>query len=97
MPIWKLTPAHEYDATWQRSTYHGTTIIRAADEPAARQVASRTFGTAMPPGDTMLYDPWQYLATCGEVTDSGYPEDGPEAVLWPVETPGMVMPPAEHA
>jgi hypothetical protein len=88
MPIWRLTPAHAYDATWQRSTYHGPTLVRAADERAARQVASRTFGTTMPPGDTMLYDPWHYLATCVQVTDSGYPEDGPDEVLWPDKSAG---------
>jgi len=88
MPIWELTPVHAYDVTWQRSTYVGPSIVRAADEPVARQVASQTFGRGMPPGDTRLYDPWHFLATCVVVRDSGYPEDGPDAVLWPEPSVG---------
>ena len=90
MPIWQLTPVHAYDATWQRSTYYGTVVVRAADEPTARQVASHTFGTAMPPGETMVSDPWQHLATCNRVEESGFPEAGPDAVLWPTDPAAMV-------
>jgi hypothetical protein len=83
MPIVRLTPLDPQSPLWQRSCYRGPVVIRAADVATARQIASRAFVAAPPAMDHTLGDPWQYLVTYEVCTDSGYPEEGPEELLFP--------------
>jgi hypothetical protein len=91
MPIWTLTPAHTYDASWQRSSHHDAVMVRAADETSARHLAAQCFGSAVSPGGSAV-DPWHHLATCVHDEHSDYPEEGPVAVLWPEVIAGHVDP-----
>ena len=87
MPIWCLTPipSQRHDPAWLASTYTGEVVVRAAHERHARAVAAGAFSTALP-----LRGPWTQarLVTCTPETDSPYPEQGADEVLWPQEEAG---------
>ena len=87
MPIWKLVPINQTDPNWEASTHKGSVIVRAATEKAARERAQLAFtiATQVRPGEATKITPWKYgdLVDGHTITDSRYPEDGPEEILEP--------------
>jgi hypothetical protein len=87
MPIWKLEPKHLDSLHWHASTYRGEVVVRATTEDAARNMATRAFGTGAVGqlGDPTLRNPWNQgeLVTCIRMEDSGYDENGPDELLLP--------------
>jgi hypothetical protein len=86
MPIWRLTPTDLNSPLWAASNYHGIAVIRATTERDARQAAVQGFGKELP-GIHWHAHPWYQLAlvACEELLNSGYPENGPTAILEPAE------------
>ena len=86
MPIWRLTPRDLASPLWAASNYTGIAVIRAATERDARQAAVQGFGKELP-GISWHTHPWYQLTlvACEELSDSGYPETGPTAILEPAE------------
>ena len=83
MPIVRFRPLDPESSLWKRSRYRGPVVIRAADVTTARQLASRWFVGGEAATNPRREDPWQSLVTCEICTDSGYPEEGPAALLFP--------------
>ncbi len=87
MAIWMLEPTTRESEHWKASTYRGTIIVRAPDEKAARQRATRAFIIMVKKtrGASTPLPPWTdpTLVTCTRVENSQYPEDGPTKVLEP--------------
>jgi len=86
MPIWRLTPRDLDSPLWAASNYHGIAVVRAATEREARQAAMQAFGKALANVPWHAH-PWRQLAlvTCEELSNTGYPETGPTAILEPTE------------
>jgi hypothetical protein len=86
MPIWRLTPLDLASPLWAASNYHGIAVIRAGTEREARHAAMQAFGKELPDIPWYMH-PWRQLTlvACEEVSDSGYPETGPTAILAPAE------------
>ncbi len=89
MSIWKLEPTDLDSHHWAASTYKRPVVIRAADEKAARGIASRAFwiGTSKPPGKEVSSIPWRQvrLTPCTKLEGSDFSEEGPDAILEPAE------------
>ena len=96
MPIWKLTPTNIKDIAWRASTYTGTVLVRAVDEPHARRLAATALRMQVDArlvqhtrGPTPWTDP--QLVHCVREHQSIYLEEGPAKMLWPeavaVDTP----------
>ena len=87
MPIWKLEPVNPAEYHWRASAYVGPVILRAPDEARAGGVAGEAFGIVaeMLPGAKMPLVPWVHsrLVTCVQLENSGFDEEGPEAILGP--------------
>ena len=83
MPIFRLRPLDPDSPLWQRSRYRGPAVLRAADVATARQLASHCFVGDEAATNPRREDPWQSLVTFEICTDSGYPEEGPAALLFP--------------
>ena len=98
MPIWKLEPVDPNEDHWRASTYIGPVIVRAADDARAGSVAAEAFGFAaekLPEAEVPLL-PWNYswLVTCVRLDNSGFDEEGPEAILGPEKALSKAPPPA---
>lgn len=87
MPIWKLDPVDLSDPSWQASSHHGPTLVRAPDEDAAREAAQEAFGvkTRFPPGEGLKAPPWKRpeLVTAELVTEGEPEPEGPTEILAP--------------
>lgn len=87
MPLWKLTPIDLMDPCWEASSHRAMTVVRAADEDAAREVAQKAFGvkTGFKPGAGIKAPPWRRpsLVSAVRVEDARYDPEGPAAVLEP--------------
>lgn len=87
MPLWSLTPVDPDDRAWQASTYRGRVIVRAKDEPSAREAAQHAFAvkTRFRPGAGVTPPPWKRpaLVKAEICTDARYPAEGPTEVLYP--------------
>lgn len=83
MPIWKLTPTDVRSDDWGGSTHKGEIIVRAPTESDARTKAGLTFAKAQREPRNSPISPWrqEQLVTCTRLDDSGFDEDGPDAVL----------------
>lgn len=89
MKIWELRPIDPSHRNWRASTYKGSVIIRAPDEERARWIAKLALDIATEGklGEDVVFSPWGDDTVVGiqERTDSGYPDNGPEAILDPPE------------
>ena len=89
MKIWELQPIDLSHHNWRASTYSGSVIIRAPDKERARRIAMLAFGIATERklGEEVVFSPWGDDTVVGiqEKTGSGYPDNGPEAILDPAE------------
>jgi hypothetical protein len=87
MALWKLTPIDPVDANWQASSHRDLTIVRAADERTARELAQKAFGvkTRFTPGEGVKAPPWlrEELVSAERLHDARWDEDGPAEVLEP--------------
>ena len=86
--IWRLSPVDPDSLNWKASIYCGQLIIRAPSERRARQIASLALVIAVRriPGQQTISNPWNRLvgeATCERLLDSGYEDEGPDAILSP--------------
>jgi hypothetical protein len=88
MKIFKLEPKNLDSHHWNASVYNDIAIVRAKDEKHARIKAAFTFSIAVEVksnSDATPISPWlldDHVDCIGE-TDSGYPIDGDEEILYP--------------
>ena len=89
MPIFELTPIDLTSHHWRASTYNKRVLIRSKNQERARVIAKLTFSIATPrdTSQPIAFDPWDQedLVACHKVEDSGYEEDGDEAILEPAD------------
>lgn len=87
MPIWKLTPVDLRDSSWEGSSHKGIVIVRARDEPSARNIAATAFDvkTRFNPAKGLRFPPWKrpLLVKVEEIHDRRYEAEGPAEVLEP--------------
>jgi hypothetical protein len=88
MPIWKLTPIDLSDPNWEASSHRGATVVRAADEAAARAAAAEAFDvpTRFPPRGGAKFPPWHSsaLVEATLIDDPLYDPEGPVEILDPI-------------
>jgi hypothetical protein len=90
MPIWELLPADLRYPDWRASRHQGRTVVRAASEARAREVAEEAFyaGPKFVSGHGLTFSPWcnPSLVWVRLLADPVFPEDGPEGVLFPLSS-----------
>jgi hypothetical protein len=94
MPIWKLTPTTSGTGSdsWRMSTWFSAALIRADTAERARKVAARAFrkkaGSRPRMDESMMISPWmnESLVACRRVPGTGYPAEGEEQILEPLES-----------
>ena len=88
MALWRLTPYEPQNLdAWRQSKYWGALIIRAADERAAREIASGAFlqSAAIVPQKTP-FSPWLQarLVACSRISaTTEIAEDGVPGIVGP--------------
>ncbi len=86
--LWLLTPIDTSHPDWAASAYDEPVIVRAMGPRRARHMATLAFGKAtklIPKQKSKAQNPWRQTARVSAelISDSRYPEDGPEAILAP--------------
>lgn len=92
MPIFQLSPRDPKDPAWfvlPLEAYLGRAVVRAPDEPTAREICSIAFGGYVAELDLDAPAPveaaWSSdaLVSCEILKSGRYPADGPIEVLFP--------------
>jgi len=89
MALWRLTPCEPQNLdAWRSSKYWGALVIRAADERAARGIASGAFlqSAAIAPHQEIRFSPWLQarLVACSRIRGtSEMAEDGAPGIVAP--------------
>ena len=96
MTIWKLEPVNPDEHHWRASTYDGPLFVRAQDEAEARHLAAHAFAISpkSPPDVELPTLPWYSgrLVTCEHVAESGFEEDGADAIVGPEDALAKARP-----
>ena len=93
MALWKLAPINLDHPRWEAGAYKGTVIVRAPNETAARQAATKKFYKPMvrPDGYLISLSPWKddpedaALVEVTPIEDDRYEAEGPTEVLEPAD------------
>jgi hypothetical protein len=87
MPIWRLIPIDPLDPNWQASSRRAAVVVRAPDEPSARDAAAAAFSVPVrfSPGEGVKTPPWTRPESVRAeiVVHSIYPAEGPTEILDP--------------